>query len=164
MVFVNKAVLNSTPDLPFTFLVRTIQPPSSACFPKNPFLNSKFPKLNLNLPDNVTATISIQLPTYKPDPHLHADHSIIQFIQLLIAVILLHSLSFLAPPSLKSKVALPDLDPDIAYKLLPVVAVGITALIFNTLCLRDVDASFFQVSPTFLGFSFWGQSNRPSWI
>lgn len=32
-----------------------------------------------------------------------------------------------------------------AKKLAPVVLVNIIGLVFNTLCLRDVEASFFQV-------------------
>ncbi|KAF8317109.1 hypothetical protein DL93DRAFT_2055818, partial [Clavulina sp. PMI_390] len=90
MVFVNKAVLNSTPELPFTFL----------------------------------------------------------FIQLVIAVILLHLLAWVVPSgnSWKSKVAIPEITAETAYKLLPVVSIGIVALVFNTLCLRNVDASFFQIA------------------
>ncbi|KAG8848873.1 hypothetical protein FRB96_001005 [Tulasnella sp. 330] len=83
MVFVNKAVLNTTPDLPLSFL----------------------------------------------------------FIQLTIAVVFLHFASLLT-----SKVVLPKLDLAVAYKLLPCVGVNIVGLVFNTLCLRAVDASFFQVA------------------
>ncbi|KAF8317105.1 hypothetical protein DL93DRAFT_2077258 [Clavulina sp. PMI_390] len=90
MVFVNKAVLNSTPELPFTFL----------------------------------------------------------FIQLAIAVVLLHALAWIVPKdsSFKPLVALPEVTAETAYKLLPTVSVGIIALVFNTLCLRNVDASFFQIA------------------
>ena len=83
MVFVNKAVLNSSPDLPLLFL----------------------------------------------------------FFQLVIAVVLLHATALLYP----AKVDLPKLDLTAAKKLTPVVLVNIIGLIFNTLCLRDVEASFFQV-------------------
>lgn len=83
MVFVNKAVLNSSPDLPLLFL----------------------------------------------------------FFQLVIAVFLLHGAAFFYP----GKVDLPKIDPATAKKLTPVVLVNIVGLIFNTLCLRDVEASFFQV-------------------
>jgi GDP-fucose transporter C1 len=44
-----------------------------------------------------------------------------------------------------NKIAIPALDVHVAKKLIPVVSVNIIGLIFNTLCLRDVEASFFQV-------------------
>ena len=62
-------------------------------------------------------------------------------VQLLIAVILLHVSAFFS-----SKIALPKPDLETAKKLVPVVTVNIVGLVFNTLCLRDVEASFFQVS------------------
>ncbi|EJC98719.1 uncharacterized protein FOMMEDRAFT_23530 [Fomitiporia mediterranea MF3/22] len=83
MVFVNKAVLNSSPELPLLFL----------------------------------------------------------FIQLLIAVVLLH-----VSATLSHKVEIPRLELETAKKLTPVVLVNIIGLIFNTLCLRDVEASFFQIA------------------
>ncbi|KAK0208749.1 hypothetical protein DFS33DRAFT_470977 [Desarmillaria ectypa] len=83
MVFVNKAVLNSSPDLPLLFL----------------------------------------------------------FIQLLIAVALLHVSALVS-----TKIQLPKLDPIVAKKLIPVVSINIIGLVFNTLCLRDVEASFFQIA------------------
>ncbi|KIY47380.1 hypothetical protein FISHEDRAFT_45511 [Fistulina hepatica ATCC 64428] len=83
MVFVNKAVLNTAPDLPLLFL----------------------------------------------------------FNQLVIAVILLHVSSFLT-----SKVEIPKLDFAVAKKLVPVVSINVIGLVFNTLCLRGVDASFFQIA------------------
>ncbi|EIM92216.1 uncharacterized protein STEHIDRAFT_89058 [Stereum hirsutum FP-91666 SS1] len=83
MVFVNKAVLNSSPDLPLLFL----------------------------------------------------------FIQLIIAVILLHVSAFFSP-----RIEIPRLDLHSAKKLAPVVIVNIVGLVFNTLCLRDVEASFFQIA------------------
>ncbi|TRM66056.1 hypothetical protein BD626DRAFT_486616 [Schizophyllum amplum] len=83
MVFVNKAVLNSSPDLPLIFLLA----------------------------------------------------------QMLIAVVLLHVSAFMTP-----KIALPKPDLDTAKKLVPVVTVNIVGLVFNTLCLRDVEASFFQIA------------------
>ncbi|KAG2062273.1 hypothetical protein BDR06DRAFT_946416 [Suillus hirtellus] len=83
MVFVNKAVLNSSPDLPLLFLL----------------------------------------------------------LQLLIAVLLLHvAAMFIA------RVEIPKLELGTAKKLTPVVLVNIIGLIFNTLCLRDVEASFFQIA------------------
>ena len=63
------------------------------------------------------------------------------FNQLVIAVILLHCASFLT-----SKVQIPRLDAHTAKKLTPVVTVNIVGLIFNTLCLRGVEASFFQIA------------------
>jgi len=85
MVFVNKAVLNSSPTLPFSFLL----------------------------------------------------------IQLLIAVALLHLTALLFP----TKVEIPNIwDLQKARQLLVIVGVSVVTLVFNTLCLRDVDASFFQIA------------------
>jgi GDP-fucose transporter C1 len=61
-------------------------------------------------------------------------------LQLLMAVILLHGAAFLSP-----KIVIPKLETQVAKKLVPVVAVNVIGLVFNTLCLRDVEASFFQV-------------------
>ncbi|KAF4623416.1 hypothetical protein D9613_002248 [Agrocybe pediades] len=83
MVFVNKAVLNSSPDLPLLFLL----------------------------------------------------------IQLLIAVVLLHASSMVY-----KTIRIPKFDAEVAKKLVPVVSVNIIGLVFNTLCLRDVEASFFQIA------------------
>ncbi|KAI0045215.1 hypothetical protein FA95DRAFT_1543973 [Auriscalpium vulgare] len=83
MVFVNKAVLNSSPDVPLLFL----------------------------------------------------------FIQLIIAVLLLH-----ATAAFSARIEIPRLDLHVARKLVPVVTVNIVGLVFNTLCLRDVEASFFQIA------------------
>jgi GDP-fucose transporter C1 len=83
MVFVNKTVLNSTPDTPLLFL----------------------------------------------------------FIQLVIAVIFLHVSSLFS-----SRVEIPHWDATTARKLLPVVSINIIGLVFNTLCLREVEASFFQIA------------------
>ncbi|KAF9225475.1 hypothetical protein BS17DRAFT_778637 [Gyrodon lividus] len=83
MVFVNKAVLNKSPDLPLLFL----------------------------------------------------------FLQLCIAVVLLHGAA-----AISSRVELPKLELETAKKLAPVVLVNVIGLIFNTLCLRDVEASFFQIA------------------
>ncbi|RDB18057.1 GDP-fucose transporter 1 [Hypsizygus marmoreus] len=88
MVFVNKAVLNSTPDIPISFL----------------------------------------------------------FIQLAIAVVLLHVASFLSTWIIPFEIRVPTLELQTAIKLLPYVTVGVAGLIFNTLCLANVDASFFQVA------------------
>jgi len=61
-------------------------------------------------------------------------------MQLLIAVLLLHvSAAFI------TRVEIPKFELDTAKKLTPVVLVNIIGLVFNTLCLRDVEASFFQV-------------------
>lgn len=62
------------------------------------------------------------------------------FLQLVIAVILLH-----AAAAVTSHVEIPKLEMDSAKKLFPVVSVNIIGLVFNTLCLRGVEASFFQV-------------------
>lgn len=72
------------------------------------------------------------------------------FIQLSIAVILLHLTSSFSSTRLgglvMGKVELPTFDAQIIRKLMPFAVVGIVALIFNTLCLKDVDASFFQIA------------------
>jgi GDP-fucose transporter C1 len=72
-----------------------------------------------------------------------------QFIQLAIAVVLLHIVSFISftpfGSVIRGTVELPTLEFQIGMKLMPLVSVGIVALVFNTLCLRNVDASFFQV-------------------
>jgi GDP-fucose transporter C1 len=61
--------------------------------------------------------------------------------QLVIAVVLLHAAAFLT-----TKVELPKLEVFTAKKLIPVVSVNIIGLVFNTLCLRGVEASFFQIA------------------
>jgi len=63
------------------------------------------------------------------------------FVQLIIAVILLHVGTIFT-----SKVEIPAIDLHTARKLTPVVLINIVGLVFNMLCLRDVEASFFQVS------------------
>jgi len=83
MVFVNKAVLNSSPDLPLLFL----------------------------------------------------------FLQLIIAVILLHVGNIFS-----SRIEIPRWDWYTVKKLFPVVAINIIGLVFNTLCLREVEATFFQIA------------------
>ncbi|KAK7052428.1 TPT domain-containing protein [Favolaschia claudopus] len=92
MVFVNKAVLNDTPDLPFTFLL----------------------------------------------------------IQCFIAVLLLRLIAFINTTSLRGYSPidweLPMLHRSMLIKLLPYFSVGTSGLIFNTLCLTNVDASFFQIA------------------
>jgi GDP-fucose transporter C1 len=64
-------------------------------------------------------------------------------LQLLIAVVLLH-----LSAAVSKRIEIPKLDPDVAKKLTPVVLVNIIGLVFNTLCLRGVEASFFQVQCT----------------
>ena len=89
------------------------------------------------------------------------------FNQLVIAVILLHGTSFLTP-----KVQIPKLEAHTARKLAPVVTVNIVGLIFNTFCLRDVEASFFQIArgmvlPLTIVVSSFHTSSQPSskvWI
>lgn len=61
-------------------------------------------------------------------------------VQLFIAVILLHGAALFT-----DRVEIPLLDVQVAKKLTPVVLVNVIGLVFNTLCLRDVEASFFQV-------------------
>ncbi|KAI1789817.1 hypothetical protein LXA43DRAFT_551189 [Ganoderma leucocontextum] len=83
MVFVNKAVLNGSPDLPLLFLLN----------------------------------------------------------QLVLAVLLLHAAS-----SLTTKVEIPQLKLETAKKLAPVTFVNVVGLVFNILCLRGVEASYFQIA------------------
>ncbi|KAH9997717.1 hypothetical protein BJV74DRAFT_826060 [Russula compacta] len=83
MVFVNKSVLNSTPDAPLLFL----------------------------------------------------------FLQLVIAVILLHVTALFS-----SKIEIPHWDRHSVKKLFPVVSINIAGLVFNILCLREVEATFFQIA------------------
>lgn len=83
MVFVNKAVLNSSPDLPLIFL----------------------------------------------------------FLQLVIAVFLLHVAALFS-----SRIEIPNWDWYTAKKLFPVVTINVIGLVFNTLCLREVEATFFQIA------------------
>ncbi|CAL1695030.1 unnamed protein product [Somion occarium] len=83
MVFVNKAVLNSSPDLPLLFLL----------------------------------------------------------IQLILAVVLLHAGAFITP-----KIEIPQLELKTAKKLMLVTLVNVIGLVFNILCLRGVEASFFQIA------------------
>ncbi|KZO95709.1 hypothetical protein CALVIDRAFT_149719 [Calocera viscosa TUFC12733] len=63
------------------------------------------------------------------------------FNQLVLAVVLLHVSALFT-----KHIALPRLSLQTARNLFPVVFVNIVGLAFNTLCLRDVEASFFQVS------------------
>ncbi|KAF9469853.1 hypothetical protein BDZ94DRAFT_1151798 [Collybia nuda] len=62
-------------------------------------------------------------------------------VQLLIAVVLLH-----LSAAFSQKIEMPKFDVHVAKKLIPVVLVNIVGLVFNTLCLRDVEASFFQIA------------------
>ena len=66
------------------------------------------------------------------------------FIQLLLAVILLHASALVT-----SKVEIPKLELRTAKKLTPVTLVNVIGLVFNILCLRGVEASFFQVRTSF---------------
>jgi GDP-fucose transporter C1 len=61
-------------------------------------------------------------------------------LQLLIAVVLLH-----ASAAVSKNIDIPRFEIQVAKKLVPVVLVNIVGLVFNTLCLRAVEASFFQV-------------------
>lgn len=62
-------------------------------------------------------------------------------LQLVMAVILLHVFAFALP----RHVQLPKLELQTMKKLAPVVSVSLCGLVFNTLCLRAVEAAFFQV-------------------
>ncbi|KAJ7471272.1 hypothetical protein B0H11DRAFT_1867872 [Mycena galericulata] len=72
------------------------------------------------------------------------------FIQLVIAVLLLRVLAFLSRTSIQrllpTTFELPQLDHSIARKLFPYLSVGFLGLVFNTLCLRNGDASFFLIA------------------
>jgi len=63
------------------------------------------------------------------------------FNQLVMAVILLHLGAMFTP-----RIEIPVLSIISAKKLFPVVSVNIIGLVFNMLCLRDVEASFFQIA------------------
>ncbi|KAJ7492478.1 hypothetical protein FB451DRAFT_533942 [Mycena latifolia] len=106
MVFVNKAVLISAPDLPLVFLL----------------------------------------------------------LQLLIAVVLLQLSALVS----RGAIEIPKFELDVAKKLFPVVSVNIIGLVFNTLCLRGVDASFFQIArglvlPLTIMVSSVHTHSMPSW-
>ncbi|EJF66869.1 hypothetical protein DICSQDRAFT_164710 [Dichomitus squalens LYAD-421 SS1] len=61
--------------------------------------------------------------------------------QLVLAVILLHGAAFVTP-----KVEIPQLKLETAKKLVPVTFVNVSGLVFNILCLRGVEASYFQIA------------------
>ncbi|CAE6520276.1 unnamed protein product [Rhizoctonia solani] len=63
------------------------------------------------------------------------------FIQMLIAVVLLHLSAMISP-----RVKIPSWDYSVAKGLFPVVSVNAVGLVWNTLCLRAVDASYFQIA------------------
>lgn len=63
------------------------------------------------------------------------------FNQLILAVVLLHVSALFT-----NRIDLPRLSLQTAKDLFPVVFVNIVGLAFNTLCLRDVEASFFQIA------------------
>ncbi|KZT60372.1 hypothetical protein CALCODRAFT_465467 [Calocera cornea HHB12733] len=63
------------------------------------------------------------------------------FNQLVLAVVLLHVSALFT-----KRIDLPQLSLKTARDLFPVVFVNIVGLAFNTLCLRDVEASFFQIA------------------
>lgn len=75
---------------------------------------------------------------------------------MVIALLLLHALSYVSKakqprrimgyPEEGTGIELPTISLSVAWKLTPLISIGILGLAFNTLCLRDVDASFFQVS------------------
>ena len=61
-------------------------------------------------------------------------------IQLVLAVVLLHGAA-----RITQKVEIPSIEMRTAKKLLPVTTVNVVGLVFNILCLRGVEASYFQV-------------------
>jgi len=63
-------------------------------------------------------------------------------LQLVMAVLLLHVFAFAMPRHIQ----LPRLDLATMRKLTPVITVSLCGLVFNTLCLRAVEAAYFQVS------------------
>ncbi|KAL5635911.1 hypothetical protein ACGC1H_004644 [Rhizoctonia solani] len=63
------------------------------------------------------------------------------FNQMLIAVALLHLSAIVSP-----RVKIPSWDYSVAKGLFPVVSVNAVGLVWNTLCLRAVDASYFQIA------------------
>lgn len=65
------------------------------------------------------------------------------FVQLVIAVVLLHAAALAT-----KRVEIPAWDIEVGKKLVPVILVNVIGLVFNTLCLRGVEASFFQVPYT----------------
>lgn len=63
-------------------------------------------------------------------------------IQFLIAIICLHLSAFLTP---RIEIPRKMLSMDRFKQLIPILLTNVIGLTFNTLCLRGVDASFFQV-------------------
>ncbi|KAI0279876.1 hypothetical protein BC826DRAFT_925445, partial [Russula brevipes] len=63
------------------------------------------------------------------------------FLQLIIAVILLHVSALFS-----SRIEIPQWDWHTVRKLVPVVTINIVGLVFNTPCLREVEATFFQIA------------------
>ena len=99
--------------------------PSLACFP--------FPDPTLHRPQRNKAVLNSS-----PDLPL-----LFLFLQLIIAVFLLH-----VATAFSDRIEIPRWDWSTAKKLFPVVAINIIGLVFNTLCLREVEATFFQVRIT----------------
>ncbi|KAH7100323.1 hypothetical protein BKA62DRAFT_706671 [Auriculariales sp. MPI-PUGE-AT-0066] len=63
-------------------------------------------------------------------------------LQLVMAVILLHVSAFAFPRHIQ----LPRLEFTTMRKLVPVISVSLSGLVFNTLCLRAVEAAYFQIA------------------
>lgn len=83
------------------------------------------------------------------------------FVQLVIAVILLHL------SALFGYFTIPKLHLSTCRGLIPLVSINVTGLIFNTYCLQYVDASFYQVArglvlPFTVFFSFLLLSSKSS--
>lgn len=82
------------------------------------------------------------------------------WFQIVIAVILLHV------SALAGLLVLPTLEKERCRALLPLITVNVVGLSFNTLCLKYVDAAFFQVArslvlPMTVGFT-WVMLHKPS--
>lgn len=61
------------------------------------------------------------------------------FMQLVIAVVLIQLCN------LFKLISLPPIDPQLCKDIAAVVVVNVVGLVFNTLCLKAIDASYFQV-------------------
>lgn len=83
------------------------------------------------------------------------------FVQLLIAVILLQTFHAFGVLSI------PAWDTITVKKLVPLIGVNVTGLIFNNLCLQYVDASVYQIArglvlPITVGLAFGLHQSTPS--
>jgi len=102
----------------------------SLCTPLRTLTCLAFPDLRSRPPKRNKAVLNSS-----PDLPL-----IFLFLQLTLAVFLLHVAALFS-----SRVEIPNWDWYTAKKLFPVVTINVIGLVFNTLCLREVEATFFQV-------------------